>query len=85
MKAGIGLPKTVDDVDEEVAPKVLVEVPPNIDPPVGAPKAVTLSNGLEGNGLLPGLWLWPNIDGDPNVDDCIESAIRTKHIYYIVC
>lgn len=89
---GMELPKAGDDeapkavVEEKgeedwAAPNTPVEVPPNIEVPVCAPKGDVLPNGLGAKGLLLAL-VWPKTVWDPNglVDDC-PNAIQCISSY----
>lgn len=72
-KAGTELPKAGDEEapnvavegngeEDWVAPNTPVEVPPNMEPPVCAPKGVVLPKGLGAKGLVVALLVCPNTD-----------------------
>ena len=71
-KAGV----EVKGDDDWVAPKMLVEVLPKMEPPVCEPKGVVLPKGLGTNGLLLALLACPKTDWDPNglLDDCPKAV-----------
>ncbi|KAL5981738.1 hypothetical protein ACLOJK_015801 [Asimina triloba] len=88
-KAGIELPKPgvdeapnagVEDKSEDdcVDPNTPVDVPPNMELPVGDPKGELLK-GLGAKGLLAALFVCPKIDWVPNglLEDC-PNAGETK-------
>lgn len=64
--------------EDWVAPNTPVEVPPNMEPPVCAPKGVVLPKGLGAKGLVVALLVCPKTDWDPNglLDDCPNAVKR---------
>ena len=48
--------------EDWVAPNTPVEVPPNMEPPVCAPKGVVLPKGLGAKGLVVALLVCPKTD-----------------------
>lgn len=90
-KAGVEFPNAGDEEAPKVvveakgeeawgAPNTPVEVPPNIELPVCAPKGADVPKGVVGaKGLLLALLVWPNKDWDPNglLPDDWPKAITT--------